>query len=363
MRALGLVLALALAAAGCATKPYHGPRTAPADATKPGAVLASLALDPALEERILALNPEQISEEDLRHTLAAAPAPQIVAVHGGVYPVHLAMESFARFLIAMGYPEQRLRHPGDGRLSHSPYENSERLAGLVAWYYEKDGLRPMLVGHSQGGIQAVKVLYALAGRFGSQIPVWSPLTDRAESRFAIVDPLSGEEQPVVGLSVSYVAVVGAGGASLLLPNHWSMAGRMKTIPDTVDEFVGYSVGLDLVAWDLPGLAAASAYTANGTAKVRNVRLPAGYSHVVVPITAHLAQDAEMRERVNAYAPERPNGLEAMPDGAADNALWAADVWYGIKRHWCLEAQRLIRAQRAAIARGQIRIIGLEQGRD
>jgi hypothetical protein len=27
-------------------------------------------------------------------------------------------------------------------------------------------------------------------------------------------------------------------------------------------------------------------------------------------------------------------------------LWAADVWHNIKKHWCLEAQRLIRAQRA-----------------
>jgi hypothetical protein len=26
-------------------------------------------------------------------------------------------------------------------------------------------------------------------------------------------------------------------------------------------------------------------------------------------------------------------------------LWAADVWHSIKKHWCLEAQRLIRAQR------------------
>jgi hypothetical protein len=26
-------------------------------------------------------------------------------------------------------------------------------------------------------------------------------------------------------------------------------------------------------------------------------------------------------------------------------LWAADVWYSIKKHWCLEAQRLVRAER------------------
>lgn len=50
-------------------------------------------------------------------------------------------------------------------------------------------------------------------------------------------------------------------------------------------------------------------------------------------------------------------------GAADNALWAADVWYSIKRHWCLEAQRLIRAKRAALGHGQGRITGANQGSD
>ncbi len=75
------------------------------------------------------------------------------------------MVSFGQFLIGMGYPEAAIRHPGDGRWSHSPYEDSAQLAGLVAWYYEHDGMRPMLIGHSQGGIQAVKVLRELAGEF------------------------------------------------------------------------------------------------------------------------------------------------------------------------------------------------------
>jgi hypothetical protein len=28
-------------------------------------------------------------------------------------------------------------------------------------------------------------------------------------------------------------------------------------------------------------------------------------------------------------------------------LWAADVWYSIKKHWVLELQRRIRAKRAS----------------
>jgi hypothetical protein len=355
-------LLLALGATGCVIGPHAGLPAAAVDRAEPGAVLRALDLDPALEDRILALDPGRITEQDLRTTLAAAPAPRVIGVHGGVYPVHLAMESFARFLIAMGYPEQRLRHPGDGRLSHSPYEDSVRLTGLVAWYYEKEGLRPMLVGHSLGGVQAVKVLYGLAGRFDPQIPVWNPLTDRAENRFTIIDPLTGEERPVVGLRLPYVSVVGAGGAAVLFPNQWSMLGKVRSVPDTVEEFTAYAIDLDLFAWDLPGLSSASAFQASGAAKVRNVRLPAGYSHVVVPVTAHLAKDPAMKDRINAYAPGQTDGFPTT-DGAADNALWAADVWYSIKRHWCLEAQRLIRAKRAALRGGTIRATEEKQGRE
>jgi hypothetical protein len=223
----------------------------------------------------------------------------------------------------------------------------------VAWHYEREGVRPILIGHSGGGVQVVKVLYDLAGRSSDRIPVWNPLRDRAEDRFTIVDPLTGKERPVVGLSVSYASAVGAGGAGVVLfPTHWSMLGKVRSIPDTVDEFVGHAIDLDLIAWDLGGLS--PGFAANGKAKVRNVRLPAGYSHVVVPVTAHLAKDLPTRDRINEYTPGNTNGLGSVPDGAAaDNALWAADVWYGIKRHWCLEAQRLIHARRATLEPGRV----------
>jgi len=342
-----LVFLVIFAVASCATVSYSPQRSAYLERVEPGSVVHSLSLDPALEERILALDPERISGDDVRTTLAAGPAPRIVSLHGGIYPVHLAMESFAEFLIGMGYPEAKLRHPGDGRLSHSPYEDSERIAGLIAWYYEQEGMRPLVIGHSQGGIQAVKVLYEFAGAFTDRIPVWNPLTDQAEDRFTIIDPLTGLERPVVGLRLGYVSAVGAGGAALLLPNQWRMAGRLRTIPDTVEDFTGYTIGLDLVAWDLPGFTAVSAYHGEKGVRIRNVSLPAYYSHVVVPVTAYLAKDAKMREWIDEYRPEHVNGDLALPDGPNDNLLWAADVWYDVKKHWCLEAQRLIRAKRAA----------------
>ena len=227
--ARGLVLVAALIIGGCATQGEIAPTAdsapqAPAGATSsstrpaPMSVLRSYAMDRVLEDRILALNPEQISADDVKNTLAKAPAPRIMLLHGGVYPVHLIMVSAGRFLTTMGYPEDRIRHPGDNRWSHSPYEPSAQITGLVAWYYEHDGMRPMMIGHSQGGIQAIKVLYDLVGRFDSAIKVWNPLTDSAEERTSIVDPLIGVDRPVVGLTVCYVSAVGAGGAALLLPN-------------------------------------------------------------------------------------------------------------------------------------------------
>jgi hypothetical protein len=337
-----------LAVAGCATAPLEPPSEDLRGATA-GSVLRSLSIDRAVEDRILALDPERIGDDDVRNTLAKGPTPRIFAIHGGVYPVHLLMESFAEFLTGMGYPENRIRDPGDGAFSRSPYEDSERQAGEIAWYYEHEGVRPMLVGHSQGGIQAVKILHELAGTFGHALRVFNPITREFEERTTIVDPLSGRERPVVGASVAYAAVVGTGGWALALPVHWKVLNVIREIPDTVDDFTGYRIGLDFFAWDGPGLEGVKTFHSGGKAKVRNVTLPAEYSHVFVPATAQLVQTPAMRAWINAFDPDNEAGRAPLPDGPAINVLWAADVWHSIKKHWCLEAQQLIRAKRAALA--------------
>jgi hypothetical protein len=77
-----------------------------------------------------------------------------------------------------------------------------------------------------------------------------------------------------------------------------------------------------------------------------VTLPAEYGHISLPLTAHLAANSVTRAWVDDYSPR--GGREALP--AADdldtrNLLHAADIWYSVKKHWCLEAQRLLRARR------------------
>src|ERR1700680_1389486 len=56
---------------GCATKPNETIEPAREGKIERSTVLHSLALDPTLEERILALDPEHVSDYDVRSTLAA----------------------------------------------------------------------------------------------------------------------------------------------------------------------------------------------------------------------------------------------------------------------------------------------------
>ncbi len=309
----------------------------------PGSVLHAAAIAPDIEDRILALDPQHVSDDDVRHTLALGPAPRIILLHGGIFPTRYIMESFANFLIGMDYPKRALTDPGTGDLSHSPYEGSADLAGEIAWCYEHEGTRPMMIGHSQGGMQAVKVLYELAGLLDGQVRVVNPITRSAEERTTIVDPLTGASRPVIGLKVAYVSAVGAGGIATLLPNQWIMASRLYDIPDSVEDFTGFALGVDLVALDGPRTR--DLYAPLGTARVRNVRLPAAYSHLYVVNTDRLSTEASARQWINDWTPaltgqDPPGGVDQ------ENIQWAADVWYSIKQHWVNEAQRFVRARRA-----------------
>ena len=344
-----LAACAAISLLGCATNPNGTIERTTEDRVERGKVLRTLNLEPALEDRILALDPDHISDYDVRSTLAAGPAPRIILLHASIYPVYLILSSFATFLAGMGYPEEKLRDPADGAYSQSPYGSSERLAGEIAWYYEHDGVRPMIVGHSQGGMQAIKVLYTLAGAFEPKLAVWNAATDTAENRFSIIDPLDGTKRPVMGLSVTYATAVGAGGAAFMLPNQWDMLLRLRTIPDTVDDFTGFAIQGDMIAWTFPATTAVSEYRRGGAATVRNVVLPMSYNHITVPITHALAADPKARAWINAYVPRTDEEPKVPADVRGLNILWAADVWFSIKKHWCLEAQTLIRAKRAALA--------------
>ena len=302
-----------------------------------------------LEDRILSLDPTNVTAKDVSDVLSHAPAPRVINIHGGLASVIPRMVSFSEFLIGMGYPAISLTNPSDGTYSFSCYESSEEIAGVIAWFYEKEGLRPLMVGHSQGGIQVVKVLYRFAAKPPAKLHVWNPLTWQKEERCEIVDPLTGQKCPVAGLRLPYVTSVGAGGLTRVLPNQWDMNFRLRTIPDSVEEFTGFCKEYDLLGGDFLGYGPANHFKSGGVAVVRNVWLPTEYKHGEIPDTKHLLNSQQIREWINNYrpAPERivTPTLNTQFDAESSHILWAADVWYSIKKHWVLELQRFLRAQR------------------
>lgn len=295
---------------------------------------ASPALDRDVARRLHDLDCLRVSAADVRSTLSLGPAPRVIALQGSV-PI-VTMEPFAAFLEAMGYPPAQLEQKGSSTRSTSSFIDSRRLAGQLAWYYEREGLMPMLIGHSQGGMVVIKVLHDLAAtQDAPPVPVWDPARDAPESRTTIVDPESGASRPVTGLKVAFAAALVTGSLPRLLLGQWGILPLLRDVPDSVVEFTGFSIPWDPIA----GTGATPApYRATGTARVRNVVLPASYSHIGLPRAAHLAAQPSTRKWIEDYDP----GMQAPWPADADtsNLLHAADIWYSVKRHWCEGAKSL-----------------------
>lgn len=286
---------------------------------------------------LLALDCERLDGVDASTAFAGLPAPRVVLLHGSI-PI-VTMEPFAQFLMAMGYPEASLRDPADGTFTRSSFGDSAQLAGMLAWYYEHDGLRPMLIGHSQGGMLVLRTLHELAGAFDADIAVVDPVTRTTLARTTIRDPFTGEERPVVGLQLSFAAAIATGKLARVLLGQWTMLDKLRRVPDTAIEFTGFAIAWDPIAGNSDE---AEPYVATGLAQVRNVMLPARYSHIGAPITEHLPAQAATRAFVLAWRPEV--SPPPLPDGVdVRNLELAADLWYSVRRHWCSEGQRRLRA--------------------
>ena len=68
------------------------------------------------------------------------------------------------------------------------------------------------------------------------------------------DPVEWKSRPVVGLRIPYATAVVAGGLGRALPNQWEMNGKLRKIPDSVEEFTGFQKGMDALGGDLLGQA-------------------------------------------------------------------------------------------------------------
>jgi hypothetical protein len=265
-------------------------------------------------------------------SLQGLPAPRIVSLHGSV-PI-ITMEPFAEFLIGMGYPEGALRDPYDRSLTRSSFTDSEALAGSLAWYYEHDAMRPMLIGHSQGGMMVMRVLHELAGGFRDAIAVVDPATRTALPRTTIRDPYTAKQRPVVGARVAYASAIATGALPRLLLGQWTMIPKLRKVPDSAVEFTGFAIAYDPIAGNLGD---PDPYVPTGSCAVRNVLLPATYSHIGAPAMEHLARQPSTRAWIVAWQPGTATPLPA--DADLRNIELAADLWYSVRRHWCLEGQR------------------------
>jgi hypothetical protein len=306
----------------------------------------SVFVTPELEARVLSLNPDAISEREVAEVLSKCPAPRIFSLDGSV-PI-VTMESFGKFLVRMGYPEASIRDPRNGSYSYSSYRNSAEMVGMVAWYYEKEGMRPMVIGHSQGGMLSVKILHELAGAFREEIEVTNPYTGQSENRHFITDPLTGKECPVVGLKLGFASAIATGKGMRFVLAQWGMLNRLRKIPDTVEEFAGFHLQNDLISGTLFGVGQGDQYYPVGSAKVHNIVLPRESTHLGIPLIEGLARNDQTRAWINSYAPSNEL-LQPRPafEGETRNILFAAEVWFNIKKHWCLELKRWILAGKSA----------------
>ena len=194
---------------------------------------------------------------------------------------------------------------------------------------------PMLIGHSQGGMQAVKVLHVLDGDYGASVPVWNPLTDFAEDRTAIRRP--AHRPAAAGRRVCDSPTSrrsGAGGAAFLLPNQWSLIGKLRTIPDTVEDFTGYSIDVDLWAWTLPGAERdAQLHRQRQHAPVRNVTLSGGQQpRDCCRSPADLAEATP--RRAPGSTPTSPGQHGRRPPTSAEaNISGPRTSGTSVKKHW------------------------------
>ena len=319
-----------------------------AHGAQPNRYRARMAVDPQVAARILALDPENVSDDDVRTVLAAGPTPRIVALHGGIYPVHLLMDSFSRFLAGMGYPQDKLRHPGDGRRSHSPYESSTQIAGLIAWYYEREGADAD-DGRPQPGRNPAGEGAARTGRRRRRADPGLESDDRRR-RGSRDDRRPVHRRGTPRRRAEGRLRVGGRrrrGRACCCPTSGAWQAVARRYPIRSRSSPATRSALDLVAWDLPGAGIEVPGEGCG-AGCATSSCRSNYSHVFVAATSHLARDPAMREWINAYAPGRAAELPADAK-STENSLWAADVWYSIKKHWVLEAQKLLRARHSRAA--------------
>jgi len=288
-----------------------------------GGAEASAALTPDARERLLALDPERVSEQQVRELLSLAPAPRVLLFKGSL---GADMESFGAFLQRMGYPASRLRNPTTGGYSYSFQWQGciclecDALASSVGQWVRSEGMAPMLVGHSGGGITVGRILQRLAADGAApRLPFAATLGTGALLRWAPGFPGCAADVPQLG-----------------------------SVPASVAAFTGYRIAGDPFTSWLGFGDYSAAESGDPAAQVRNVLLPSQVSHVRAFEVDGYAEHPRVLAWIEAYQPGSHTPLPDAPGLDLSNLHHAADLWHSLKKHWALQARQWA-AQPAASA--------------
>lgn len=307
-----------------------------------------------LAKKILSLDPNNITDADVRETLSKGPAPWILAL-APLPPWSEEFVATARFFVDMGYPVDRIGDPRMNQYKIFWREKSEVIAGMAAWLYENDGMNPILVGWSGGGIMTVVVLHELHNTTGkSQVRVINARTGKAENRSWVKDPYTKRRRPISSLRFSFAASLAAGGLGRVVQDEvWAIVKGLHLIPDSVEEFVGFhspedTLGTDAVFTSPEELISANTFRPIGKAKVRSIIGDRSYEHFNVVHCEKLSDNSKGRNWVSTFRPNPGYKLHNFQNTnkyswvSGKRNIWCGEVWYGIKKHWALQAQRVAR---------------------
>lgn len=267
--------------------------------------------------RMLALDPERVTADELRELLGQGPAPRILLFQASLLA---DMESFGAFLQRMGYPERSLRHPVSGRYSYRfawsgcDCEPCVHEARSIVQQWQHDGLAPMLVGHSGGGATVSRLLHLLA----EPPAAWPGEVPR----------------------LPFAAMLGTGALLRRLPGFPGCAAdipRLALVPPSVQEFTGYRIAGDPFT-SILGFGEFRAVPGPAAARVRNLQLSGEVGHLSAFEVDGYAEHAEVRAWIDAYRPGQAMALPSAPGLDLANLPHIADLWHAIKKHWLLQAR-------------------------
>lgn len=335
----------------------------------------ALMRNPDLAKKILALDPNNISDADVRETLSKGPTPWMLSI-APLSPWSEEFLAMPRFLVEMGYPIDRIGDPRKEEYKVFWKEKPEIIAGMAAWLYELDGMNPLMMGWSGGGILTVVVLHSLNNTTGkSRVQVVNGRTGVVEDRAWIIDPYTKKKRPITSLRFSFAASLAAGGLGRVVQAEiWEIVEGLRQIPDSAEEFLGFqspwdSLGTDAIDSTSEKFLKENTYRPLGKAEVRSIIADYSYDHFKVVHCEFLSANEEGRKWANSYKPNSSNGLWDMRKSdefsliVGKQNIWCGEIWYRIKKHWALQAQRVARFVLKEVRRqdGQ-RVQGVNKGK-